>query len=396
MRILIRKIKAWLAYKPQYGENKFIFMCGRLVNVLLTYFYDSYFFKWKRKEFDLDSNKMSLSQLIDLIETAIFHSITNKEVSGGRTYEHIACLQHSKISQDLLANKTFAKALAMRYKCTKDEKYKRLLIECTEYILKHKLSNGIYRCEQPMGLAQDEGPVTAGVIQVLCETYDITKDERYLDEAIVTADQAMKLLFDPKYGYLHTLGYNIQTTNINSSFAYSFAMIYRITGNEKWKKASLDALGYVLNMQKEDGQFYYSSIDKSVYFSLYHYMVLNAIMMISKGCNIEIENYDKTINSGFMYGMKLLNDDNTILEPCREGVHSDIHSCTRAIIFYILYGKSGIAKQIQGQLCKFVSNGKVRLIITKKMKVTDGKYWYRKTRQLIDTYCDLVTIDYLS
>ena len=382
------RLKKYLAYKPQHHENPFLFWTGRILH---TFQQDYYEYGVKPEYYEAGA-ECSLTS----IEKALYQDIqtywTDKEPDGKKAPMHIKSFQNGRHAHNTLATKTFCKSMAYRYELTKKEKYLKALCEGADYLVLHKCDCGLYKYQLPIGLAQDEGPTTAGVIQVLCEVYKYTGKEKYLREAIAAGNAAHEKLYDPQLGYRHTLGYEVQTTNINSSFAHSFAMLYDITKEKIWKDRVFLCMDKILELQNEEGMFFYTNVRKTIFISLYHYMVVNAILQACDLCQIQDNRIQNCVDRAITYGKKLVDEEGYVLEPDRPEVYSDFHSCTRAAVMFALAGEKESEARIVKKIGSFFHDGVACTTIDRNGRLSDGSYWYRRERHLIDAYCDVAQL----
>ena len=383
------RLNNYLAYRPQHQENPLLFWPGR---VLHTFQQDHY-----EKGVTPARFEPGRSRPLEEIEKDLYRDIcaylTDREPDGKAAPMHIKSFQNGCRAHNTLATKTFCKAMAYRYEWTGEEDYRKTLLEGTEYLLLHRCGCcGLYKYQLPVGLAQDEGPTTAGAIQVLCEAYKVTREERYLREAISAGEAAQEKLYDPTLGYRHTLGYERKTTNINSSFAHSFAMLYDLTKDPVWRERTLLGIQKVMELQREDGMFFYTDVQKSIYFSLYHYMVVNALVQACELCGIRESKVTACIRRAVAYGKTLVDEEGYVLEPDRPAVRSDLHSCTRGALMFALVGEREYADRITARLGTFFHDGTACTTIDWEGRLSDGSYWYRRERHLIDAYCDVAQL----
>lgn len=379
------RLKNYLAYKPQHRENPLLFWPGRVYHTFQQNHYE--------KGVTPASFDPGQGCPLETIEQDLYRDIrtylTDREPDGRAAPLHIKSFQNGRHAHNMLATKTFCKAMAYRYELTGAEEYRKTLLEGAEYLLLHRCGCcGLYKYQLPMGLAQDEGPTTAGAIQVFCEAYRHTGEERYLQAAVSAGNAAQERLYDPALGYRHTLGYERKTTNINSSFAHSFAMLYDLTKEPTWRERTLLGIQKVLELQREDGMFFYTNEKKSIYISLYHYMVVNALIQACELCGIRDARITACIRRAVDYGKTLVDGEGYVLEPDRPSVRSDLHSCTRGALMFALAGEREYADRITARLGTFFHDGTACTTIGWDGRLSDGSYWYRRERHLIDAYCD--------
>ena len=80
------------------------------------------------------------------------------------------------------------------------------------------------------------------------------------------------------------------------------------------------------------------------------------------------------------------------MEPDRPEVYSDFHSCTRAAVMFALAGEKEYEARIVKKIGSFFHDGVACTTIDRNGRLSDGSYWYRRERHLIDAYCDVAQL----
>lgn len=386
MNKIITLIGQYNEYEPMNGENRFLFKTGRVVYGVRKTVRKS--IEKGQPLYETGKIRMSLEQQMRLVEAQTLPYITNREPNWKRTYSHIRTRSNNLLSHNMRVQKTYLLSLVNGYRLFPNDESLVRIQEEAKYIVSHKRKNGLYIAEAPTGLIQEEGPVTAGVIQAFCEMYDLFGDDRYLDHAIHAADSAGRYLKDEKYGYLHTLGYYENTTNVNASFASAYALLYIHTGDEKYKKEAEYCIKWVLEMQDDAGLFLYSTNKSSIYISLYHFLVIIALIKIENLFQTNV--FAERIRRALEYGRTLIRNDGTVIEPEAENRYSVLQSASRAALAFGMAGDSSLQMRIEQAMARHFFEGQAYMVITKSLELTDDTFYFRKESALIDVLADLI------
>ena len=381
------KIIRLLNSKPYYNENKYLFPLLKINGYLRKKLYNI-MSKYKKKY--TAGKEMTFEEILLSIEKLTMIRITDTNPNGKETFQHLGTGLHSKTTHGLLGQKTLAKALLCRYKETEDMKYFDLLIEVVGYCINYREESGIYRWHLKDGMQQDEGPVTAGMIQVLCETYELTNNEKFLEEAIISAEASLRLIYDENKGFLHTRGVYHQVTNINSSYAQAFAHLYYITRDRKWQEWTGICVDKTLELQDINGMFMYSDVHPIIFRSLYHFMVVNALHQIYYRYGYCDESVLLSINKGELFGKSLVRNDGSIKDDDMDA-YSFLPSNTRALACYIFKKNNDLSKNIINFMGKFFTLNDAYLFIDGD-KIWDKQFYYRKEFSIVDIYFDLAYV----
>jgi hypothetical protein len=289
---------------------------------------------WDQQQAKPNNKIISIEDMIGLLELKVHDLITGIDVDGSKIHPHIFTKSHSESAHFLLTQKTAALAYFNLYELKKDKKYLKLGLNIADYITTHQEENGLFLMHNHPLLSQDEGPTTAGVIKALVFAYKLTKKKKYLDIAKTAAIASRKIIYSKKYGYIHTLGQDYWCTNINSSFAYSYILLFEETGDDKYLKWSSDGIKFTLRGQVDSGLFLYSAKFRHVFRALYQALVLLTLMEYN-----EFEHDKKiehAIQKGIKYAYTLQRDDGSIKES-QMNCYSFLQSCTRfAHLFKLL------------------------------------------------------------
>lgn len=305
-----------------------------------------------------------------------------------KTYFHIKTRSNNVFSHGMRVQKTYLLSLIHMYQLFSEDYILTQAHDVAGYILSHKRKNGLFIDEAPMGLAQEEGPATAGVIQAFCEMYGLIKDKQYLIDAMEAAYSAKNYLKDPQYGYLHTLGYRENTTNVNASFAWAYTMLFSYTGEEAYKNEAENCLENVFAMQDSSGLFMYSTNNETIYISLYHFLVIIALIKINKVFQSDL--IAKSICRALEFGETLIRNDGTVIEPEAKGRYSVFQSASRAALAFYLSGNEQLGMKITKAMSNHFLNGRAYMVITSDFKLTDENFLFRKESALTDVMEDYV------
>jgi hypothetical protein len=106
---------------------------------------------------------------------------------------------------------------------------------------------------------------TTFVANALLDAYEVTKNERYLTEAVSARDFILNDLnrtFSENGNFAFSYSPNDQTSVFNASLlgARLLSRIYSYTGDENLIKLAKKAVAYCCDYQNEDGSWYYSTL----------------------------------------------------------------------------------------------------------------------------------------
>jgi uncharacterized protein YyaL (SSP411 family) len=312
---------------------------------------------------DLQQTKPSMKvltadEMILKLNDQIQRFLTTIDVDGAKTFEHIKTWSHSEAAHYLLTQKTAALAYFNMYELKKDKEYLDLAIDIVNYTLEHQEPNGIFLMHNHPYLAQDEGPTTAGVIKALVQAYKFTKDKKYLEHAQRAGSGVRNTIFHEKHGYIHTLGQELWCTNINSSFAHSYLLLYNETGDEKYLIWARDGIRFTLRAQETSGLFIYSEKLQHIFRSLYQALVLLTLIQFNEF--EESAKITKAIDNGIKYAYTLQREDGSIKEP-HMTCYSFLQSCTRFAHLFKLIDAEPQFKKLEQFISKFFVNNKIFL-----------------------------------
>jgi uncharacterized protein YyaL (SSP411 family) len=313
---------------------------------------------WDLQQIKPSTTILTAEDMIQRLDNQIQQYLTKKDVNGGATFEHIRTWSHSETAHYLLTQKTAALAYFNMYELKKDKKYLDLAMNIVNYTIEHQEPSGIFLMHNHPYLAQDEGPTTAGVIKSLIYAYKFSKDKKYLDHAQRAGSGVRNTIYHEKFGYIHTLGQELWCTNINSSFAHSYLLLYKETGDERYLNWARDGIKFTLKAQESSGLFIYSKRLQHIFRSLYQALVLLTLIQYN-----ELDENPKiaeAVDLGIKYAYTLQREDGSIKEP-HMTCYSFLQSCTRFAHLFKQLGAETQYKKLEKYMSKFYVNNKIFL-----------------------------------
>lgn len=332
----------------------------------------------------------NVNEIIQSLEDIIEANLGNVTPDKQTDKIHLITPRHSEKAHGLIGQKTLSLALLVRYKETENQKYLALLKEVLDYCLVYQEKEGVFRYHNPIGLPQDEGPVTAGLIQAYCQAYQLTDEDRYLSAAIHAAEASITLLFQQQYGFLHTRFDEIETTNVNSSFALAFFDLYETTKDVRWLEWVKCCVEHVIRMQNMNGSFAYTNIKRTVYKASYHFLVLMSLMSIQER-HEKSPQVQESIRKAIVYAKSLIRADGSVIEDSMT-VHSWAPSCARAILFADMINDSLLVEKLAVNLSSHFSNNNQVYLDKENQMLSDDSRADLKILSIADMYYDLCRV----
>jgi hypothetical protein len=188
--------------------------------------------------------------------------------------------------------------------------------------------------------------------------YRLTKEQKYLEQAQRAGLGVRNTIYHEKAGYIHTLGQELWCTNINSSFAYSYLLLYKETGDEKYLNWARDGIKFTLRAQEPSGLFIYSAKLQHIFRSLYQALVILTLIQYNEFD--ESTKISKAIDKGVKYAFTLQRDDGSIKEP-HMACFSFLQSCTRFAHLFKLIDADSQYNKLEQYMSKFFVNNKIFL-----------------------------------
>lgn len=387
MRILTN-LKHLLRMEPYEDQSKLMlrfFVVYRYLTRKITGFS-----KKKSQSYPVGNRVYTIEEILRILETEIESHLGRSTPDKQTDRTHLITPRHSEKAHGLIGQKTISLALISRYKETGEHKYLSLLEEVLDYCLVYQEKEGVFRYHNPIGLPQDEGPVTAGLIQAYCHAYQLTAKERYKTAAIEAAEGSIKVLFMPEYGFLHTRFHEIETTNVNSSFALAFHDLFEMTKDKRWLDWGLRCVGYALRMQREDGAYSYTNIKRGIYKASYHFLVLLSLMTIRSRYDSSSQ-LDQSIVKAQLMASSLVRGDGSVIEETMD-VDSWAPSCARAILYADTMANNELVKALTVNLSKhFTVEGGV-FLDKRNNQLSDDSRTDLKVLSIVDMYYDLCRV----
>lgn len=344
----------------------------------------------KPESYPVGDRVYGIEEMLHVLEKEIKSNLGRSTPDKQTDKTHLLTPRHSEKAHGLIGQKTLSLALIVRYRETGDQRYLSLLKEVLDYCLVYQEKAGVFRYHNPVGLPQDEGPVTAGLIQAFCQAYQLTTDERYLKAAIKAAEGSLKLLFLQEYGFLHTRFHEIETTNVNSSFALAFYNLYEVTNDSRWLEWGQRCTEYAVKMQSLDGAFMYTNKMQSIYKASYHFLVLLSLISIQNKYKTSTQ-FQQSVAKARLFAKSLIRTDGSVAEDVM-AVYSWAPSCARAMLYASTIEDKKLLKVLTVNMSKhFSGEGRVFLDNKNNMLSDDSRADLR-VLSIVDMYYDLCRV----
>lgn len=331
--------------------------------------------------------------MIDLLRRKIEESWTNLEPDGTSAPKHLAASVHDSTAHYMLCQKTFALALFQLYETSGDRSLLHGALDLTDYALKHRESNGLFRARMPIGLAQDEGPVTAGIIRCLCRAYRHTGDVEYRDRARESLDGSVDHLFHPDTGFFHSLSQRFRCTNVTASFLAAEVDLAEAEERSPDPNLARTCLSIVSRLQTDDGMFRYSDERPGVFRSLYQFLVILALRNCEHALAGDLAEQAADIRSrAEAYADTLIRPDGSVEEPDM-GLYCFAQSASRAACATAARGDREQAERMIAFLSRFCSPREFMLEMPHPDTIRYGRRWEPRIANLADILLDLVIVE---
>lgn len=145
---------------------------------------------------------------------------------------------------------------------------------------------------------------TSFVVEALLGAYEITRDKKYLDTALSSADFILKDLnrIEKKNGFMFSYSPldNRAVYNATLLGTKTLALIYKYTGNEEYKAAARASAQAVCDEQNPDGSFPHSDQIRNQWRDSFHTgFKLESLAVYQQNCNDN--SFNENIERGYKY-----------------------------------------------------------------------------------------------
>ncbi len=247
-----------------------------------------------------------------------------------------------------------ARAYLRMFKTSGDESYKKLAMECLEWLNANFSPNYSGKC---WGYPFDwqgrtfipKGTPSIVVSSIAAHTflyaYEILGEKKYLDVARSTCDFIMNDLNrdenENTLCFSYTPADNWHVHNANLFGASVLARVGAFTREDELKKLAIKSINFTMNHQNDDGSFYYwappTPVDKL--FKLidnYHTgFVLESLNVCRRALGSDFK-CDKELKKGLdFYARELFTETGEALISTKDRYPINIHSCAQGIITFI-------------------------------------------------------------
>lgn len=275
----------------------------------------------------------------------------------------------------------FIRSYCMMYNKTKNEKYLNYAINVYEILIKNGSKWYKWLCwwypfdwqsKIFIPMWTPSIVVTSFCWQWILDLFEITKNEKYLNDAIQISKFILKDLniFEKNNTicFSYTPIDNYQVHNANLLWANFLSRLSNITNNSELKKYAFKALNFTLNEQLNDWSFYYWSLEQEPRWSMidnYHtWFVLECIYEIA--INLwQLEEYKNKLKKWLeYYKNNLIYNDIPILTKDK-ALPINIHSISQSLITFSKLEKIENNKELLNKIFNFTQKN-----------MYDKKRWY--------------------
>lgn len=243
---------------------------------------------------------------------------------------------------------------------------KHLIKSLTDYLISMREDNGLFKFNQSSWNLQDEGIASVWATLALIKSYEITKNQIYLNEAKLTLNAMLNFLYSKETSLVHTIGDEHWCLNSASTFAYVCSLILNHGFEKRIQEAMIDSINICIKKIADDGHFPYNAIRPGTYLLLYHPIVMITLENCMQSKYMDSSTAQKLKDvldkaKGFL--ISCITVDHKIFEP--EIKHYSQYIISNVITLLALKGKINpdIEKDILNNISSYWNNG--RLFICK-------------------------------
>jgi hypothetical protein len=264
-----------------------------------------------------------------------------------------------------------------------------LIKNLSQFLITLKSKNNLYEFNHPKRSVQDEGigSVWAGI--ALIKSYQILRQQIYLDEAISTYEAILNHLYSPETGLVHTAGQDFWCINASSKLAYLCSLILKFNYSEEIKKVMVNSINICTNNIADDGHFPYTKIHPGVYILLYHPSV---IFYLEKCLESEYLNDKYKLNvidtskKAITYLHKYLDNLGRFNEPELKDYNFYIISAVTALAAIAGKIENEAENKILNHILKYYNHNKLYLFIDKNNRLFNGSRFQYKDSFTVEIF----------
>ncbi|MCB0729594.1 MAG: hypothetical protein KDC88_01065 [Ignavibacteriae bacterium] len=244
-----------------------------------------------------------------------------------------------------------------------------LIKELTNYLIKMRGNDGLFKFNQVSWNLQDEGIASVWSTLALIKAYEKTNEGNYLNIAISTTEAMLKHLYTKETSLIHTFGDNFWCLNSASTFAYSCCLLLEHYYSEDIVSAMNDSIKLCTEKIDEDGHFPYNLKRQGTYLLLYHPIVILTLefCLSSKYLRDDVKTDLISANKkAINFLIKQIDNSNRIFEP--EIKHYNQYIITNITSIVALKGKinEDIINQMLYNIAKYLKDDTLFLCMDKK------------------------------
>ena len=236
-----------------------------------------------------------------------------------------------------------------------------LIKKMTDYLISMQDTNSLYKFNQTAWDLQDEGIASVWATMALIKSYEVTRDQKYIDSAKLTMNAMLKFLYTKDTSLVHTTGDEFWTLDAASTFAYVCSLLLKHIYSDNIKEAMNDSIELCIEKISADGHFPYHQT-RDTYLLLYHPIVMKTLEyclsseFLDKYIKQRLEN---VLINAKDYLINCIDKNNQIFEPEVKRYGQYIISNVTAL--YALKGKIGFQteKVLLNNIATYLQNDKL-------------------------------------
>ncbi len=263
-----------------------------------------------------------------------------------------------------------ARAYLRMFKNSGDILYKKLAVECLDWLDKNSSPGHSGKCwgypfdwQSRVFIPKYTPSIVVSSIgaHAFLDAYEILGDKDYLDIARSTCDFIMNDLNrdedDNSLCFSYTPADDFHVHNANLFGASVLARVYAITQENALKTLAIKSINFTMSLQNNDGSFYYWAPPDKLFKLVDNYhtgFVLECLNVCRRALGSDF-NYNMELKKGLdFYAKKLFTDSGEAVISTENKYPINIHSCAQGIITFIeLADFDATNKEISSKVAKW-------------------------------------------
>ena len=244
-----------------------------------------------------------------------------------------------------------ARAYLRLFKNSGHEAYKKLALECLNWLEKNPSSGHSGKCwgypfdwQSRVFIPKNTPSIVVSSIgaHAFLDAYEILGDKKYLDIARSTCDFIMKDLNrdedDNSLCFSYTPVDNFHVHNANLFGASVLARVGAITSEDELKKLAIKSITFTMNLQNNDGSFYYWAPPDKLLKIVDNYhtgFVLESLNVCRRALGQDFK-FNAELKKGLdFYAKELFSPAGEAIISTQKKYPINIHSCAQGIITFM-------------------------------------------------------------